>query len=204
MKTDALLARADELIKLGDVALTTRYTAGGLEWVEGGAYHEFRSAVLSFLRNVFGDNHPFYREFDTKITSNRSRTVQAGQGMLRAARTEIASGWLRSTKQLLAADIFADFLEMAEYLLQEGYKDPAAVVIGSVLEERLRQSATASGISITIIKDGRSVPRKRTRLIVNSRRRASTVRSIRRMLRRGSTCGIRQRTADTASTRKTK
>ena len=37
------------------------------------------------------------------------------------------------------AELFADFLEMADYLLSEGYKDPAAVLGGSMLEEHLRQ-----------------------------------------------------------------
>ena len=37
---------------------------------------------------------------------------------------------------------------MAEYLLAEGYKDPAAVVIGSVLEEHLRQVCAKNGIGV--------------------------------------------------------
>jgi hypothetical protein len=35
---------------------------------------------------------------------------------------------------------------MAEYLLSEGYKDPGAIVIGSVLEEHLRQLSVKNGI----------------------------------------------------------
>jgi hypothetical protein len=47
------------------------------------------------------------------------------------------------------ADIFADFLEMADYLLQQGYKDPAAVVIGSVLEAHLRKLCGKHGIPVS-------------------------------------------------------
>jgi len=39
------------------------------------------------------------------------------------------------------------FLEMADHLLAQGYKDPAAVMTGSVLEEHLRKLCDKSGIS---------------------------------------------------------
>ncbi len=37
---------------------------------------------------------------------------------------------------------------MAEYLLEQGYKDAAAVIVGSVLEEHLRKLAEKSGIAL--------------------------------------------------------
>ncbi len=37
---------------------------------------------------------------------------------------------------------------MAEYLLKEGYKDPAAVITGSTLEEHLRKLCIKNGIDI--------------------------------------------------------
>jgi hypothetical protein len=41
-------------------------------------------------------------------------------------------------EELIHADTFSDLLEMAKYLLDEGYKDPAAVIAGSTLEGHLR------------------------------------------------------------------
>ena len=160
MTNEQLLARVDHVIRVGTDALTKRYDMNGLEMIDGAVYHQFRSAALSVLTAIFGSGHPFYREFDTKITSNRPAVVQSGLGMLRAARDEIAAGWLSSLAQLVTADIFADFLEMAEHLLSENYKDPAAVVIGSVLEEHLRRLAAIRGISTTIEKDGRTLQKK--------------------------------------------
>ena len=40
---------------------------------------------------------------------------------------------------LVSASVFSDFLEMAEHLLDSGYKDPAASLIGAVLEDSLRR-----------------------------------------------------------------
>ena len=57
-------------------------------------------------------------------------------------------GYLQSVIELVHADIFADFLDMAEYLLQQGYKDPAAVVTGSVVEAHLRKLCNKHGIAV--------------------------------------------------------
>jgi len=69
-------------------------------------------------------------------------------GILSALRLSYANGYLASIYELVHADLFADFLEMAEHLLENGYKDAAAVISGSVLEEHLRKLATKSGIDL--------------------------------------------------------
>lgn len=70
-------------------------------------------------------------------------------GILEAVKYELENGLLDDIQKLLQADIFADFLEMGEHLLKEGYKDPAAVIIGSVLEDTLRKLATVNDIATT-------------------------------------------------------
>jgi hypothetical protein len=47
------------------------------------------------------------------------------------------------------ADVFDDFLEMADHLLTAGYKDPAAVIVGAVLEEHLRRLCAHHAIPIS-------------------------------------------------------
>ena len=49
---------------------------------------------------------------------------------------------------LIAADVFSDFMEMAEHLLDAGYKDPAASLIGAVLERGVRQVASEQGVKL--------------------------------------------------------
>ena len=68
-------------------------------------------------------------------------------GILRALRTAYDAGYLENVTQLIHADIFTDFIEMADHLLFEGYKDPAAVITGSTLEEHLRQLCANNGIA---------------------------------------------------------
>jgi hypothetical protein len=77
----------------------------------------------------------------------------AAVGMLQALRTEYEAGYLQSVVELIHADTFADFLEMAHHLSEQGYKDPAAVVTGSVLESHLHKLCNKHGID-TANSDG--------------------------------------------------
>lgn len=70
-------------------------------------------------------------------------------GALKALRADYAAGHLQRVEEIVQADLFADFLEMAEHLLTQGYKDPAAVLVGGVLEEHLRKLCIRSGILTT-------------------------------------------------------
>ena len=51
-------------------------------------------------------------------------------------------------QSLVRAEVFADFLEMAEHLLEQGYKDPCAVLVGGVLEDHLRSLCQSRGIPL--------------------------------------------------------
>jgi hypothetical protein len=70
------------------------------------------------------------------------------QGILRALRVDYDAERLQTFQELIHADLFSDFLEMAEYFLQEGYKDPAAVIAGGVLEEHLRKLCPKHGVAV--------------------------------------------------------
>jgi hypothetical protein len=74
------------------------------------------------------------------ISRSRDEEVEFRlRGILSALRGDCYAGRLQSFEELIHADLFSDFLEMAEYFLQEGYKDPAAVIAGGVLEEHSRK-----------------------------------------------------------------
>lgn len=63
-------------------------------------------------------------------------------GFLKALRRDHAHGALHSVAELVHADTFADYLDMAAHLLTDGgYYLPAAVIAGSTLEAHLRALA---------------------------------------------------------------
>lgn len=159
MKIDDLKTRINELIALAGTTLTRRHSKYP-ELLNGEAFSEFKTASLSFLLNVFGKDHPFYTDFFKWVKDVEPSDTEHGRGILKAAKQEIDNGWLISVKELVSAEIFSDFLEMAEYLLSEGYKDPAAVMLGSVLEEHLRQLCLKHNIAIQIEKHDKMFPKK--------------------------------------------
>ena len=95
---------------------------------------QFREAAAS-LFNEHGMTNPHF-------------TQARYAGILAAVKTAYQQGYLSTVQELVHADVFADFLEMADYLLSEGYKDPAAVLAGGVLEESLRKLAIKNGVDI--------------------------------------------------------
>jgi hypothetical protein len=106
----------------------------------GSTYKKTAEAVF----NAYGATNPHYTQ--VKYT-----------GILQALRRAYASGYFQSVQELVHAEVFSDFLEMAEYLLTGGFKDPAAVLAGGVLEEGLRKLCVKNGIPTA---DGSGQPKK--------------------------------------------
>ena len=66
----------------------------------------------------------------------------------RAVHDDIAAGWLASVVELAHADTYADYLEMAEGLHSQGYKDAAAIIAGTSLEVHLKTLAAKYGVDL--------------------------------------------------------
>lgn len=162
-----LVSRVDELLSLGQQVLSTRHSTGGkynVDYVKESNMAGFRSAALSFIDRVYGSSHPHFTEFNKQTESHLLKDAERGIAILQAVRSEISGGWLFTVKGLIAAELFSDFLEMAEHLLDAGYKDPAAVMIGSVLEEHLRQLCVKHSIETEEEKDSKTLSKKADRL----------------------------------------
>ena len=59
---------------------------------------------------------------------------------------DVIGGHLFTARSLIEAEVFSDFIEMAHHLLDSSYKDPAASLIGAVLEDGLRRVAQARAV----------------------------------------------------------
>lgn len=78
--------------------------------------------------------------------SNDSTKLKGLIGVLRAMRADYVGGFMQQVEELIHAGLFDDFLDMANELLAKGYKDAAAVIGGSVLEEHLRKLANRARV----------------------------------------------------------
>src|SRR6266704_736514 len=154
--------RIDQLVEQAQTALrharTSQYSTTPAippeEWAA------LRAAGLSFIESTFGREHSYYGEFDKRSKDSYGYSVKYALGILTAIQDQIKGGWIETTKGLVTAEVFSDFLEMAEHLLSQNYKDPAAVVAGSVLEEHLRQLCVAAAVPVEDISQGKAVSRK--------------------------------------------
>ncbi len=142
-------------------------------------YDDYRAR--SKYNDLSDHGNGIHTEVSTIVRATIDRLAPAGSeygkdsvligsvGVLRALRRDYAEGYLNTIQGLIRAELFADFIEMAEHLLDQGYKDPAAVLVGGVLEEHLR--ALCSTRSIPIVVSGK--PKKADAM--NAELRASGV-----------------------------
>ena len=175
MKLSDIVRRVDELLEQGEgvmqsqstetIHLGTGQRPSVIHHVRAPLMVGFRSACLSFIERVYGKDHSHYSVFTFNIRHDELREdAERAIAIMQTIRAEIAGGWLFSVKGLISAEIFSSFLEMADHLLAESYKDAAAVMGGSVLEEHLRQLCKSNGIAIAEDRHGKSVALKAERL----------------------------------------
>lgn len=154
-QADALIAKGEAVIRTATPTQTRQRDRGFTSAVtsqsrtEYGRWLEWRSQALSFLRRTLGEKDTYSEQFGERYVDSSVGGTEGGIGILRAVREDMANGNLARLPEIVRADVFSDFLEMAEHLLSAGYKDPAAVLTGGVLEEHLRLLCKKNGIAIT-------------------------------------------------------
>jgi hypothetical protein len=87
----------------------------------------------------------------TQIVQRGSRTGLVAQdlaGVASGLRDDLAAGYAQDVAELIHAEVFSDFMGMAHELQTSGYKDAAAVIVGSVLEDHLRKLAGKARLTV--------------------------------------------------------
>ena len=144
--------RLAALIEKGEGVLETQQPGGGLgspPIVDRQRYMKWRSQAHACLDEVFGPDHNYTKDFQSAVRDRQySGCVQDGLGILSGALEDVEQGHLESLQNLVVAEVFSDFLEQAQHLLENGYKNPAASLVGAVLENGLRSLAERNGIPV--------------------------------------------------------
>lgn len=118
-----------------------------------GEVQGFLSSAMAAIERIAGQNSPYTKQGYQILSEKRgylTERIPALAGVVKSLRNTVDKDYLRSVTELIHGDVFGDFLEMAEHLLGEGYKDPAAVLTGGVLEEHIRQLCTRNAISVSL------------------------------------------------------
>jgi len=147
---DVIRDRLARLSELGSDLLQTRYKSdvSNQEFVDAGAFREWRVGCVTFLREALGEDSPYTKEFEFNCDSPYLSAVARGQAVLRAAREYIDFGPVARVEELVAAEIFTDLLGIAQRLLREQRMSAGVVVACSVLEDVMRRSARHRKIAI--------------------------------------------------------
>lgn len=162
MKLEECSKRLDEILILSSQLLASASTKNEYDApsVDDKLFYKFRTSSLSFLQRVFGEDQTYYIDFNKEVTKGYKYEVETGIGILEAAKEEIDGGWIFTVKGLVSAEIFSDFLEMSQYLLDEDYKDAAAVIAGGALEAHISQLCSKHNIDTVIQTRGGTRPKK--------------------------------------------
>lgn len=147
-----------DLVGIGEKIVSNALRADrGLEGSELASVTSWVTRLGQLIRKLYGKESQQFENYSQalatqnfyNIHSNWNEQVSQMLGVAMSVQHDFENGLLRNIRTLLQADIFADFLEMSEYLLKEKYKDAAAVIIGAVLEDSLRKLCEKNGIATT-------------------------------------------------------
>lgn len=103
-------------------------------------HHKLLSRQLAAIQRITDTSSAYAVQAQETMKSKEYQGTKVMQlcGVIEAIRMDLDAGYLQSITELIHGDVFSDFLDMAQHLLDEKYKDAAAVIAGSALEAHLR------------------------------------------------------------------
>jgi len=146
-----LINRLNELIEKGNnlkSEVHTFYQQGiAGTWIDREPFYEWKINSIAYLeRNFFRTS--YYNGFNSGVGASAEMSLEIGLGVLKALKEDIEKGYLTRYRTLVIADVFTDFLEMAEHLFENNYIHPSASLIGAVLENGLRKICDNHNITV--------------------------------------------------------
>jgi hypothetical protein len=106
------------------------------------------SSTTTCLLDIFGEGHPYHREFRERCSDHRFPDFGIGVGILQAAKSDVENGYVNGLVGIISGEVFSDVLAIAAHLLEGKLKDPAAIVVGIALEAHLKSLCKRTGIPL--------------------------------------------------------
>ena len=145
---DKVKDRLARLLEQADELVNTRYhSESRQEFVDAGAFREWRVGCVVFLQEAFGVESAYTREYDFCCDSPYLSAVVRGRAVLRAVREYVAFGRVARVEELVASDIFNDLIAIARRMAERGNLTAALVAAGAIIEDVLRRNARNRKIS---------------------------------------------------------
>ena len=107
------------------------------------------TSSLATIRRIAGDSSEYYKAIPASpaAISQDHSFVSAVMGSLMALKRAVDKGYLETLEDRLRANVHDDFLDQARVLISSRYHVAAMVLIGGVLENRLRAMCLRRGLS---------------------------------------------------------
>lgn len=104
--------------------------------------------MMASVARRFSTVSSVYAQQLEKILSHQNPAlhIRSLAGLLMAMRDEYELGYFQTVEELVHANTFASFIDMAQHLIKQGYKDAAGVIVGSILEQHIRQLCRKNSI----------------------------------------------------------
>ncbi|MTJ02661.1 hypothetical protein [Idiomarina piscisalsi] len=141
---------AGEALRIAETKVTKSGGYGNYEQVNEEMLDEWKVKAKSLIVKTCGSSGEHIKAFvkaEEPITMDDSYSIfKRVKSVFMAAKDDFQGGFLISVKTLVQAELFDSELEQATELLSNGYKGPAAVVAGVILETALRDLCSGNSI----------------------------------------------------------
>jgi hypothetical protein len=157
MTTNLFTKRFSELVQQLDEVQKTRHsvnspsTGSPIKQVDSDLFLNWQVKARNLLERACGQDSQHFKVFIDKLEHSWSGPYDkllSLKAILLAAQEDYNGGYLNNLRNLVQAEVFDDELEQATELLNNGYKTPAAVVAGIVLEVKLKELCTKNEIPL--------------------------------------------------------
>lgn len=145
--------RLNDLLELGEkVRATRRSPSPGhitSDFIDVQLANQWLTSSLNLIQRVFGESSVHYQSLIKHFKDYpKWPDIEQSYGVLLSAKDDFDNEALFEVKKLIEADLFDEFLEQAEHLLEAGYYQASAVIAGSVLEDGLRKLCISNAITL--------------------------------------------------------
>ncbi|MFF4300483.1 hypothetical protein [Streptomyces sp. NPDC001601] len=140
---EKLIAQLDELIDQYKAGRDSSSPGGGSPPSFALLVHRLEAAI----DRIAAPGSTYVKQLDLyrNIKTPRNK-IYAVYTIATGLRDDLKAGWVTSFIELVHADTYSDYLDMAVDLLDAGYKDPAAVITGTSLEVHVRALCVKHGV----------------------------------------------------------
>ncbi len=111
---------------------------------------KWETGCLHLLDRTFGNQSEYFKSFSKAITlGNIHAHFTHGLAIMEGAKEEVEKGFLYKIEHLISIDFFDSIIEQAKYLLDMGFKDPAAILGRVIIENSIKDIARRENINFT-------------------------------------------------------